>query len=89
MNNEKRESFSTHRGDEYDPEHHCEHGGDQVVGDRTAPHLPAEPEVERADGGDEGGDDQRDDDALQHPQEQLAHVLHVHHLREGERAERN
>ena len=37
-------------------------------------------QVEGSDGGDEGGHNQGEDQRLQHPEEDLAHVGDVHHL---------
>jgi hypothetical protein len=53
-------------GDEDNAEDDCHDGGDHVVGDGAAADLSRKGEVEVADGHDEGGDDERDDDAFEH-----------------------
>ena len=52
-------------------------GGGHVVEHRPAADLPAEPQVQGADGGDEAGHDEGDDQTLQHVQEDLARVANV------------
>ena len=43
-------------------------------------HLARKAHVERSDGGDEAGDDERQDEGLEHAQEQLPDVRDVHRL---------
>ena len=65
--------------------HHCQddaeadrqEGGGHVVEHRPAADLPAQPQVQGADGGDEAGHDEGDDQTLQHVQEDLARVANV------------
>jgi len=66
--------------DEDDAEHHRAHRGRHVVGDGAAADSTRQTQIERADGRDQRGHDQRQDQRLEHPQEQVADVAHVHHL---------
>ena len=52
--------------------------GGEVVDDGAGADLVGEAEVQRANGRDDGGHEQRDDERLQHPEEQVPDELHVH-----------
>ena len=58
-------------------------GGGHVVQHRPAPDLAAQPEIQRPDGGDQAGHDQREDQALEHVEEDLARVAHIEGLSGG------
>jgi len=63
-----------------DAKHHRAHRGRHVVGDCPGAYFARQTQIERADGRDQRGNDQRQDQRLEHPQKQLADEVDVHHF---------
>ena len=70
-------------GHQDDAQDHCKHRGDHVVSHGPAAHFTRQLEVQGPDRGNQGGDDQGNDDALEHLEEQLSDELDVHGLPGG------
>ena len=66
-----------HEDDTKDDSHD---GGGEVVGDSPETNLARQGHVEGPDSCDQRGDDQWEDESLQHPEEDLPDVGDVHHL---------
>ena len=62
---------------EDDAEADSEEGGDRVVEDSPASNLPTQSEVQLANGGNQTGNNQGDDETLQHVEEYFARVAEV------------
>lgn len=56
------------------------HGRREVVADGARADLARQAEVQRADGGDDGRHDERQDQRLEHLQEDVSHERDVHYL---------
>ena len=66
--------------DENDAQNNCQNGGGHVIRNGPASNFARNAHVQGPHGRHQAGDDQGQDQRLEHPQEKFSHVGHVHHL---------